>query len=87
MATISLNLSGSLARISNSFTASAKTATGHGSTIQAEASCSVSYNSTSKTYTVQTVYLKIKWPEDKNSDYYALEVNYLKIDFIINQVD
>ena len=60
MATISLNLSGSLARISNSFTASAKTATGHGSTIQAEASCSVSYNSTSKTYTVQTVYLKIK---------------------------
>lgn len=60
MATISLNLSGSLARISNSFTSSAKTATGHGSTIQAEASCSVSYNSTSKTYTVQTVYLKIK---------------------------
>ena len=60
MATISLNLSGTLTRSSGSFSAGPDTETGHGSTVQAEASCSVSYNSTGKYYTVNTVYLKLK---------------------------
>lgn len=35
----------------------------------------------------KTFYLKVTWPEDKNSDYYSLEINYLKLDFVITQKD
>ena len=35
----------------------------------------------------KTYYLKINWPENKNSSNYFLELSYLKINFVITQVD
>lgn len=34
-----------------------------------------------------TVYLKIRWPANKNSDYYALEIDYFKINVELTQID
>jgi len=32
-------------------------------------------------------YLKISWPSDKNSDYYSREIDYLKIDVVLTQIN
>lgn len=32
-------------------------------------------------------YLKINWPSNKNSDFYSLEIDYLKINITLTQID